>query len=146
MTARLPIIACTLLLCASLAFAEEPATLKVVEIEFCTGIEDRSPVGTGKEFPNTAGRIYCFTRIAGAAGSMTVVHVWYYDDEEKARVTLPVQSKSWRTWSSKRMLRGWTGKWRVEVQDPDGKLLRSSEFLVEAESAPEQHSPTDGHE
>ena len=137
MAARLLIMAGTLIVLSSLTAAEEFVTLKVEDIVFCTGIEDREPVGTGKEFSGTVGRIYCFSKITGAVGSTSVIHVWYYNDEEKARVTLPVQSRSWRTWSSKRILKTWTGKWRVEVLEPEGKLLRSSEFLVEAESVEE---------
>ena len=112
--------------------AGESFTVKIESMEFCTGIESWAPVGAGKMFPSTVGKIYCFTRVKGAAEPTEIVHVWYLNDEEKARVTLSVRSKYWRTWSSKRMLEQWTGKWRVDVQAADGKLLRSSEFLVES--------------
>ena len=147
MTARLLIAACALCVLVSLpaagetkggdAEAGEAVTLKIEDMEFCTGIESWAPVGTGKEFPATVAKVYCFTRVNGAAESTEIVHVWYFNDEEKARVPLSVKSNSWRTWSSKRILESWTGKWRVDVLAADGKLLRSSEFLVETKSVKE---------
>lgn len=110
-----------------------PVTIKIEDMEFCTGIDSWAPVGAGKIFRSTVGKVYCFTRVIGADEPTEIVHVWYFNDEEKARVTLAVRSKNWRTWSSKRLLEYWTGKWRVDVQTADGKLLRSSEFLVESE-------------
>jgi hypothetical protein len=130
MVTRLLIAALVLVCAVSTAVAEEAASLKVDEMVFCTGIVDWAPVAEAKTFPDTIGVVYCFTRIVGASESTAVNHVWFYNDEEKARVTLPVKSSSWRTWSSKRILPAWTGRWRVEVQAEDGKLLRSSEFLV----------------
>lgn len=114
--------------------AEESFTVKIEDMEFCTGIESWAPVGAGKMFPSTVGKIYCFTRVTGAAEPTEIVHVWFLNEEEKARVTLAVRSKYWRTWSSKLILEQWTGKWRVDVQAADGKLLRSSEFLVESKA------------
>jgi hypothetical protein len=98
-------------------------------MEFCTGIEDRQPVGATSQFFSEIDRIYCFTRITGAADTMTVQHVWYFGENEKARVALPVRSKSWRTWSSKRMIADWAGVWRVDVVMPDGTVLMKKEFV-----------------
>jgi hypothetical protein len=119
------------------AATDESFTVKIEDMEFCTGIESWSPVGAGKMFPSTVGKVYCFTRVTGAAEPTEIVHVWYLNEEEKARVTLAVRSKYWRTWSSKLILEQWTGKWRVDVQAADGKLLRSSEFLVESKAEQE---------
>jgi hypothetical protein len=45
-------------------------------------------------------------------------------------LNIPVRSSSWRTWSSKRILKEWQGIWRVDILLPGGKLLISKEFLV----------------
>ena len=103
--------------------------LTVEKMVFCTGIEDRAPAGENTQFFEQAERIYCFTRIGGAADTLEVTHVWYYGDEEKARVPLAVKSASWRTWSSKKMLPAWTGAWRVDVLGPGGEVLMSREFV-----------------
>jgi hypothetical protein len=137
MTARSAITLLTVVLVVTCAAAQETEILRVEDMAFCTGIENRVPVEAGREFPSTVGKVYCFTRIGGAVDATAVVHVWFYNDEEKARVTLPVVSHSWRTWSSKNILEGWTGRWRVDVMTTEGKLLRSSEFLIETKAAEE---------
>jgi len=76
--------------------------------------------------------VCCFTRIVGAEEPTKVSHVWFYGDEEMARVELAVNSASWRTWSSKKILESWMGSWRVEVQTGDGTVLESAELTIRA--------------
>lgn len=105
--------------------------VSVEKMVFCTSIEDREPAGADTAFAPTTEQVYCFTKIMGAADTTAVTHVWFYEDKEMARVELPVRSKSWRTWSSKKLLAQWTGKWRVDVLLPDGAVIASKEFKVE---------------
>jgi hypothetical protein len=113
--------------------AEEPmmAELTVDQMVFCTGVEDREPVGADTAFADTVGQVYCFTKISGAEDETTVSHVWYLNGEEKASVDLSVKGKTWRTWSSKRIPKEWNGTWKVEVKSAEGNVLRSKEFVVQ---------------
>lgn len=129
MMSRLAVTFLLLFLLFSASFAQEKAGVSVVEMEFCAGLENRQPVGASSQFFNAIDRIYCYTRIQGAAETTTVRHVWYFDGQEKADVELPVRSSSWRTWSSKRMLLKWAGVWRVDVVTADGTVLLSKEFV-----------------
>lgn len=127
---RIIMVAAALLLIAvPPSFGQEEAGLEVGEIVFCTGIENRQPTGSNTQFFGSVERIYCFTRILGAAEETSVYHVWYYGDEEKAAVELPVRSQSWRTWSSKRIPDDLSGAWRVEVRDVEHRLIASGEFI-----------------
>jgi hypothetical protein len=119
-----------LLLFISITTAQE-ATLAVDEMVFCTAIEDRQPTGTDSTFSNTVEQVYCFTKISGSVEETSITHVWYYENEEKARVQLSVKAKSWRTWSSKAIWKTWTGKWRVDVESSTGDVLMSKEFTIE---------------
>jgi hypothetical protein len=114
----------------SIGHAQEKVGLAVEEAVFCTGVENREAVGVDTVFFDTVERVFCFTKVSGAEDITTIYHVWYYKDEEKARVELAVKAKSWRTWSSKRIMKGWEGIWRVDVIASDGGLLSSNEFLV----------------
>jgi hypothetical protein len=105
--------------------------IEVEEMTFCTGVEERAPVGAADEFTGDVGHVCCFTRIIGAQDPTTIYHVWIYDNKEMAKVELAVNSAAWRTWSTKRILDSWTGDWRVEVQTADGTVLKSSGFTVE---------------
>lgn len=104
--------------------------LDVEAVTFCASVEDRAPVGEASAFGSDVGRVCCFTKIIGAEEPATVFHVWFHGDEEMARVELAVNSASWRTWSTKKVLASWTGLWRVEVQTEDGTVLESAEFTV----------------
>jgi hypothetical protein len=56
--------------------------------------------------------------------------VWFFDDNERARVDLGVKSSSWRTYSSKIIQPHEIGKWRVDVEDFAGNVIKTLEFEV----------------
>lgn len=109
--------------------AEAPA-LEVADLAIGTAVVDRQPEGTGISFAADVGTLYCWTRITGAEGETQVEHVWYYNDEEVARVPLRVAAAAWRTWSSKTIPAEATGSWRVDVVGLEGTVLRSESFTV----------------
>jgi len=126
---RIMMAAAALLIALSAPVSAQEDSLSVGQMIFCTGIEDRMPVGESTQFFESVDAIYCLTRIDGATDTVQVSHVWYFGGEEKARVPLSVKSASWRTWSSKKMLDAWSGVWRVDVLGPDGAVLLSREFV-----------------
>lgn len=113
----------------TMAAALAPA-LDVAEIAIATAVVDRQPEGAGSSFPSDVGTLYCWTRVTGAEGETQVEHVWYYNDQEVARVPLRIAGSSWRTWSSKTIMATATGNWRVDVVGPDGTVLKSASFTV----------------
>ena len=124
----------TMFICLSLSavivFAQQAPEYSITEAEICTSVEDRTPVGAGNSFFSDVERLYCYTKIVSNQDEGSIVHVWLHNDRVMARVELPVKAKHWRTWSSKKILPSWTGKWRVDVEAPDGTLLTSKEFEV----------------
>lgn len=106
------------------------ADLQVEEAVVCTDVVDRQPVDSAVSFPVSTGRLYCYTRIVGAQEATQVAHVWYYGDEERARVTLAVNGSNWRTYSSKLIQAHEIGTWRVEVLDADGNNLETVQFEI----------------
>jgi hypothetical protein len=104
--------------------------LEVDRIAVGTAIEDREPVAAAETFSSDVGRVWCFSKITGAEAETTIVHVWYHEDVERARVELPVRSKAWRTWSAKQIVPQWTGQWRVVVEDGDGNTIGETRFTV----------------
>ncbi len=105
-------------------------SLTLETIQFGTDVENRELVGTDITFTSDIGTVYCFTHITGAQDSTEIAHVWYYQNEEQARVNLQVGSSDWRTWSSKRILPSWVGDWDVRVEDAEGNVLGSSSFVI----------------
>ncbi len=123
----------------SIALAQDvaPAASVTVDVAFGADVDrtTRALVGESNEFAAAGftaeeGRVFCLTRIENMVVPATVTHVWYYEGKTMARVELNVGATHWRTWSSKRILPGWTGNWEVKVLDADGMVLASGGFTV----------------
>lgn len=108
--------------------------IKEIQLEdavICRNVVDRAPIGSGSVFHTTIGSLYCFTKVVGAKTNTAITHHWYLNGKLKSSVTLPVNSASWRTWSSKDIMPGDSGDWMVEVLTADGDALESILFLVQ---------------
>jgi len=126
----------------SAAVAQEQTPLVLEEIHICTAVEDRQPSGVGTVFPDGLDKLYCFTKIGGAKDTAYVYHVWYFGDDEIARVKLPIKSKSWRTWSSKKLNMG-LGNGHVEIVSESGDILGKAEFEIWAAEKAEEGGKTE---
>lgn len=117
---------------ASVLLAAGPAAAARVEVAVAArAVENREPVGVAETFPADVGKVYCYTKVVGAAAGETITHVWYHGDRKMAEVTLSIGGPSWRTYSSKRILPSWTGRWRVEIVDSSGNVIETVRFAVE---------------
>jgi hypothetical protein len=114
-----------------LALAQETPTITVEDIQICTSVENRQPVGADTSFSKDIGQLSCFTRLSSDQDTTSIFHVWYYNDKEMFRKELNVNAKAWRTWSSKRIIDTWTGGWRVDVLSSDGNVLASKQFTIQ---------------
>ena len=123
-------LALFLIFLLSLTTYAQENQLSVTQMDFCTAVEEREPVGTDTVFSADVEQVFCFTKITGPGDTTTVSHIWYHGDKEMAKQDLAVKSKSWRTWSSKRIIPEWTGAWRVDVVNETGDLLLSKSFMV----------------
>ena len=120
------------LLCFSLGLISTQAAQLTVSLgQITTAIEKQMPVDKVESFPADYGKLFCFTRIAGAHQETQITHVWYYQEDEMARVVLPVKSSDWRTYSSKRFLPQWRGQWRVKILDAEENELATIPFVLE---------------
>lgn len=108
--------------------------LIITNPSICKGVVNHQPVGAGEVFGSDVDKLFCFTRVVGpyhVEKEQYVVHVWYYQQEERARVTLPVKSSNWGTYSSKIIRSHEKGPWRVDVVDPQGEIIITLAFSIE---------------
>ena len=110
--------------------AQEESAVEVEVGVICRDVQDREPVGEGTEFEATIGKLFCYAKIVGAQMPIEITHVWYHGETEMARVNLPVEAASWRTWSTKNIWEQWTGDWHVDVIGPNGEVLKTLEFKI----------------
>jgi len=122
------------------------ASLTVPDAVICTDVQDREPNGAGSTFPPTVDRLFAFTRIAGATEPTHVSHAWFHEDREVHRIQLSVGGPAWRTWSYKTIPPGWTGSWRVDVEDARGVIIYSLPFTVSAEAQQQEQAPGAGQQ
>ncbi len=106
------------------------AQLSVEESSIALDVIDRMPVGSDSTFVASVGRVFCWTRVAGAEGEVAIHHVWFHGDQEMADTELRIGGSPWRTWSSKAIVPEWTGAWRVEVRDSAGNVIETIRFTV----------------
>lgn len=97
--------------------------LSIKSMTFCTGVEEREPVGEASEFTMDIGKIFFWSNVMNEGEETTVEHVWYLNGEEKARVELPIRYTRNRIWSSKVIPAEWDGQWVVEVVAAGGVKL-----------------------
>jgi len=124
-------IFCSLILLCLLFSTCALAEIQIADAVITSGIEKQMPVDQLEVYPADYGKLYCFTRVVGAQKDTQVTHVWYYQDNEMARVELAVGSADWRTYSSKRFLPQWAGQWQVVILDESGRQLTAVPFVLE---------------
>jgi hypothetical protein len=110
--------------------AQQAASLEVAMGAICRDVINRQPVDVGTSFEASVGKLYCLTKIIGAAGPTEITHVWYFGNTERARVSLDVNSASWRTCSSKIIQAHEIGAWHVDVLGPADELLQTFDFTI----------------
>ena len=124
-----------LFLCAPWVVADNhgdsAGSLKAEKAVMCKGVDQREPLGIGNIFASDSGKIYCFTKITGAARETMVTHKWYLNGDLKSSVDLPVKSGSWRTWSFKRIEPADVGDGMVEVVSAEGVVLTTIIFFIQ---------------
>ncbi|RBO80071.1 DUF2914 domain-containing protein [Marinomonas aquiplantarum] len=102
----------------------------VARAQFATDVVDREPIDdigdVVKVEYGAIQRVYFFTDLRDMSGS-EVTHHWTLDGEDMADVSFEIGGDRWRVWSSKRLMPGFDGHWRVDVVR-DGEVLESHSF------------------
>lgn len=120
----------------SLALSQEPKPqpvrpqLRVIRDVLTTGVVNREPIDAASVFPPSVGTLYYFTEVVGASTPIQITHIWSYNGQRVAEISLLIEADHWRTWSRKQILQGWIGSWEVEAVDPDGHVLSSQRFDI----------------
>ena len=109
----------------------ETGPLHVVDGTLCLNISGLKCIHPNMRFSSDVGKLYCFTRIVGAANPTWITHVWRFGGRERLRINLDVKSPNWRTYSAKTIVPTEIGDWNVEILGPRGELLAVYEFKID---------------
>jgi hypothetical protein len=97
----------------------------------CERISDREPINESDTFSADTESVYCFLEAKDIETDTPISFIWYFEGQEKARVTLPLQKgMRWRTYSSKKPA-NLKGSWTVELQEASGIILNTVSFQVQ---------------
>lgn len=112
------------------AAAQDVQPIDIVDAVICRMVKDRKPVDPSTDFPSSVGTLFCFSRAVGAKIPTKITHVWFFGNVERARITLPVKTADWRTFSTKKIGPRETGVWHVDILDAAGNRLEVLNFNV----------------
>jgi hypothetical protein len=111
--------------------AKEMAPFAVKRLVIGTGVENGEPVGAAETFPASTEKVYCFLEATDIAKDIEASFVWFNGDKEMSKFSVPLKmGPRWRTYAYKN-LREMKGDWKVEVRDPEGKVVKDIKFKVE---------------
>ena len=123
-------LAVTLFFVSPVSSMDDPGFI-ISRMVMCERISDREPVNESETFSADTESVYCFLEAKNIEMNTTISFVWYFDGQEMARVTLPLQkNRRWRTYSSKKLAHI-KGSWTVELQEASGVVLNTVSFQVQ---------------
>ncbi len=107
------------------------ASLTISRMVISAGVKDRTPLDLGTTFPASQEKVSCFLEFKDVEKETTVNVVWTFGQKEMDKIPLTIKpSPRYRTWATKTIY-GMKGKWKVDVLDDKGNLLKSTEFIVQ---------------
>jgi hypothetical protein len=110
---------------------KEATAFTIKRLVIGTGVENGEPVGVAETFPASTEKVYCFLEAADIAKDTEASFVWFNGEKEMSKFSVPLKTgPRWRTYAYKN-LRELKGDWKVEIRDPDGKVLKDVKFKVE---------------
>jgi len=113
------------------AATKEAAAFSIKRLVVGTGVENGEPVGVAETFPASTEKVYCFLEATDIAKDTEATFVWFHGDKEMLKFSVPLKmGPRWRTYANKN-LRELKGDWKVEIRDPDGKVVKDTKFKVE---------------
>ncbi len=111
--------------------AAQDTPFSVARLVVGTDVQAREPVGVTDVFPTGTQSVVCFLEAQDIAQTTEVEMVWFFGDEEVARVPLSLGAgHRWRTFSRKQ-IGARQGNWKVDLQDTAGAVLGTVPFIVE---------------
>ena len=110
---------------------KETAPFTIKRLVVGTGVENGEPVGVAETFPASTEMVYCFLEATDIAKDTEATFVWFNGEKEMLKFSVPLKmGPRWRTYANKN-LRELKGDWKVEIRDPDGKVVKDTKFKVE---------------
>ncbi|MDH4029129.1 MAG: DUF2914 domain-containing protein [Nitrospirota bacterium] len=104
---------------------------KVNQMVIAGSLENKRPVGIVNVFSSSTEKVHCYVEATHITEDTNITLVWHRNNRAISRITLPLKKGLiWRTNAYKSLL-GAKGDWKVDLQDADGKVVKTVGFIVE---------------
>ena len=111
--------------------AAQGAPFTIERLVVGADVQEREPVGITDIFPAGTETVFCFVEARNISQPVNIQMVWYFGEEEVARVPLSLGAgPRWRTYASKK-IGDRQGNWKVYLQDDADQTLGSVQFVAE---------------
>lgn len=118
------LLVCSLILLANLSFAQSSI---IADALICEDVIEREPVNARDTFLVGA-KAYCWMKLNNANVGSVVTVKWFVEDKEVHTYDLTVKYPNMRTYAFKTVRQA--GKWRAEIRDVSGEVLKKFDFTV----------------
>lgn len=93
-------------------------------------VTDHQPLHPAVVFSVSAGKVVCYTAFGDVSVKTTIHHAWYFRDKLIARKKLVLEAPQWSTYSSVQLRDNDKGPWRVDILDPNNKVITTLRFSI----------------
>ena len=120
-----------LVLCARSTYADTSKTSPtLVNAVMCESIKNYLPVHPAVVFSISLETIICFTRFDPVPKTTDIFHKWYKKDHMVSLTKLTLKPPKWSSFSSMQLRHLDRGPWRVDIENADGKVLKTLRFSI----------------
>lgn len=109
---------------------DEPPKMELVRAVMCEGIENFMPVHPAVVFSISQGELFCYSSFDPVRETTRIFHKWYKRDKLIFTMRLTLSPPKWSSFSRIQIRDADKGPWRVEIQDEEGKILKTLRFSM----------------
>jgi hypothetical protein len=108
-----------------------PYHLTIDKLMVCANVRNRMPVGCETRFSLAdTGKVFTWMMVSGVKTPNAIKHVYYWNNEKVATVTLNLKYSAMRTWSQKTFKPDQVGDWKVAVMTSDDQVIAVRTWTV----------------
>ncbi len=108
----------------------QPPDAELNRAVICESIQSYQPVNPAVVFSISLGEVFCFSYFDPVRVKTPIFHKWYQQDKLIFSMRLVLTPPKWSSFSRIQLRDADKGPWRVEIQDQDGKILKTLRFSI----------------
>lgn len=104
--------------------------LTLTDAIMCEEVKEYLPGHNNVVFSTSLGKAVCYTSFDPVPEKLTISHNWFRRDVLSTSIKLDLNPPRWATYSTIQLREADKGPWRVEITDPEGKIMKTLRFSI----------------